>query len=344
MTFADYLKTAAGEIDKELENFLNTWSKEVAGISPSLPPLTDVFIQHCYGGKRLRGALVRLGYEIAGGKSTQEIFKPAMAVEIFQTAILAHDDIIDQSPTRRGKPTVYMSLGGDHYGISQTIALSDIGFFLAVRLISNANFPPDYKNKAIQVFSQTVINTCLGEVLDVELPRLGNKRLDADVITIHQLKTSYYTIIDPLQLGIILAGGSQNLLDSVVKYGENLGIAFQIQDDILGVFGDEVTLGKSVTSDISEGKNTLLITQAYKNANMAQRQILDQYYGKPDVDQVGVEKIKKVFIDTGALEFSKKEAVKYVKISQSLIPKITRDVEMAKLLQEMGEYLVSRNK
>ncbi len=347
MDFKDYLKTAAEEIDAELERFLKSWSAEVERISPSLPPLADVFIQNCYGGKRLRGALVKLGYEITRDRSLaisqDDINKIAAAVEIFQTAILAHDDIIDQSPTRRGRPTVYMSLGGDHYGISQTIALADIGFFLAVRLLSSASFPAEYKNQAIQAFSQTVINTCLGEVLDVELPHL-KKRTDQDVIAIHTLKTAYYTIIDPLRLGIILAGGDESLLASVEEFGKNLGIAFQIQDDILGVFGDEETLGKSVTSDIAEGKNTLLITQAFKKANAQQKQILDQYYGKTNIDQAGVEQIKKVFIETGALEFSKREAGSYVKISKSLIPKITQDPKIAGLLDEMGEYLVRRSK
>lgn len=354
--FKSYLKEAAEQVDRQIDQFFNIWRKEVEEVSPSLAPLAEVFIENCDGGKRLRGALVKLGYEVGGAnldhlEGGQEILKVAAAVEIFQTAILAHDDIIDQSPLRRGKPTIFRQLGGGHYGISQTIALADIGFFLSVRLIGQADFPAEYehssssnKNKAINAFAQTVINTGLGEVLDVELPHLKGERLEEDVITIHKLKTSYYTIIDPLQLGAILAGADENTLKAIEEFGQSLGIAFQIQDDILGVFGDEKTLGKSVTSDIEEGKNTLLITEALKKANSEQRQVLDKFYGKGNVGQEGLEQVRKVFMDSGALDKSRLEALKYVESAKKVILKITKDQEKAGLLSQMADFLVERDR
>ncbi len=362
MDFQEYLKEAASQIEEESARFLQAWKREVEKVSPTLVPLTVTFIENCSGGKRLRGTLVKLGYEIAtnefhlGGVMAlqaqpatvrgdlKDIIKVGCAVEIFQTSILAHDDIIDQSPIRRGKPTIYRQLGGNHYGISQTIALADIGFFLAVRLISEANFPAEHKNKAISAFSQTVINTGLGEVLDVEVPHKDAKKREEDVLTIHRLKTSYYTIIDPLQLGVILAGGDEKLLEQIEQFGQNLGLAFQIQDDILGVFGDEKALGKSVTSDIEEGKNTLLITQAAKLATTAQKQVLDRYYGKGKIGQTELEQVRSVFRKTGALDYSRQEAVKYVNLAKKVIPKLTSDLKYQKLLTEMADFLVERDK
>ncbi len=117
MTFQEYVKLIPQEIEIELKIFLSKWRDEVEKTNTSLLPLVDVFIDACDGGKRLRGALVKLGFEITGEKYTLEILKPAIAIEIFQTAILAQDDIIDKSETRRGKPTIYKLLGGDHYAV-----------------------------------------------------------------------------------------------------------------------------------------------------------------------------------------------------------------------------------
>lgn len=335
MDFKNYLQDAALEINQEIARFFKIWMEEVEKISPTLLSLAQVLHEHCEGGKRLRGALVKLGFELSGAKISKEILKVAAAVEIFQTAILAHDDIIDKSPIRRGRPTIYKQLGGDHYGISQTIALADIGFFLAVRLISESNFPPDEKNQAISAFAQTVINTGLGEMLDIE-------GVGEDVITIHLLKTSYYTIIDPLQLGIILAGNpTSSRLRGVKEFGENLGLAFQIQDDILGMFGDEKVLGKSVPSDLEEHKNTLLITQALKKANPEQKKILSKYYGKK-VSPKGLEEVKKVFLDTGSLDYSQKLSRKLVEKGKKFIPKITSDPKYQKLLEELADFVIER--
>lgn len=335
MDFKSYLKETADQINLQLADFLKKWIEEVERVSLKLTPLAKEFVKSCEGGKRIRGSLVKLGYEIASTTlvSGKEILKPAIAYEIFHTSILAHDDIIDQSDLRRGQPTLYKALGGDHHAISQTICLADLGFFLATKLIAESNFPEKKKNLGLAWFSKTTIDTALGEMLDVE---------KGDVLTIMKLKTAAYTISGPLQLGAILAGAEEKLLRVLEEFGENLGIAFQIQDDILGVFGDEKTLGKSVTSDIEEGKNTLLITEALKRANSRERQILKQYYGKGDLGDQGLEAVRKVFMETGSLDYSQQFGVKYVVKAKSIIPKITNDKIMISILTEMADFLVER--
>lgn len=349
MDFKSYLQVAAQEIEQETNKILNDWVKEVEKISPKLVPLTQHFIESCQGGKRLRGALVKLGWEIAdkgkgGSGKGQEVTIVASAYEIFQTAILAHDDVIDLSSTRRGKQTLYMKLGGDHYGISQTIGLGDVGLYLPIKIITGLNLPDNVKNKAVSFFAQVVIETGLGEVLDVELPHLKVKRAESDVIAIHTLKTARYTISGPLVLGGILAGVDPETMQKIKLFGEYLGIAFQIQDDILGVFGDEQVLGKSVTSDIEEGKNTLLITQALKKADKKQKDILDEYYGKREINLEEVAQIKTIFTDTKALEYSEVRAGEYVKMAKKLIPEITHNIDHQNLLEQMSDYLVNRSK
>ena len=357
MNFKSYLNENAEKLDREIGEILGDWLKEVQKTSSKLVPLAQAFIQACEGGKRLRGTLVKLGYEMTPSvrdssliaqndknKNQNDIVKVGVAYEIFHAAILTHDDVIDQSPLRRGQPTLYKALGGDHYGISQAIGLGDAGLFLSVKLIADSSFLGEYKNKALSYFAQTIINTAWGEVLDVELPHLNRERIEKDVIAIHRLKTAQYTVSGPLILGAILAGGDDHLIRALGEFGESLGIAFQIQDDILGVFGSEEKMGKSVTSDIEEGKNTLLITEALKRANLKQRKILDKYYGRGSMVGKGSEEVRKVFRDTGALDYSRQEGVEYVNQAKMVIPKISQDPEIMKLLTEMADFFVERDR
>jgi len=261
-------------MDKQLDKILDELRKEVGKISPNLLPLINKFIESCQGGKRLRGKLVILGYEIGqvhleGAKAhlRGEILKIAAAYEIMHSAILAHDDIIDQSPTRRGQPSLYKSVG-----MEQAITLADLGFFLAIKIISEAKFPEKAKNEALKLFSQTMVATAIGQMLDIQ---------KGDPATVMKLKTARYTVAGPLQLGAILGGAREELIGELGEFGESLGVAFQIKDDILD-----------------------------KEAN--------------DEDLVN--------------------ALKYMDKARKIIPKLTNDLKMKKVLNELVDYMVERSK
>lgn len=209
MKFEGFLKKEAKVIEDNLKRELQSFKKTIK--DKKLVSLFDQFVLSCSGGKRIRGVLVKIGYEIAGGKGSLEIYKAACAFEIFQTAILAHDDIIDQSPMRRGRPSLYKSVG-----TSQAITLADIGFFLANTLITDA--------KALNFFNRAMVNTGLGQLLDIN---------NSHSIQAYELKTAWYTFIAPLSLGAILGGADEKLLKDLEVFGKNLGVAYQIQDDIL---------------------------------------------------------------------------------------------------------------
>ncbi len=329
------------ELDVYIGKILKTWKKSAAEISPELTEIVEKFVQSSKGGKRIRGFLVKLGYRLAGGDKPKAILDPAAAYEIFHTAILAHDDVIDQSELRRGRPSLYKLLGSGHHGISQTISLSDCAFFIAVKTIANSSFASDLKVEALKYFSQTVIETGMGEILDVELP-YKNSRVESDVIKIMEYKTARYTVANPLQLGALLAGADTKLLRLLGQFGFYLGVAYQIQDDILGVFGTEMEIGKSVTSDVEEGKNTLLIIEALKNVNLKQKRILHRYYGKGELSLEGLEKIREVFVATGDLAYCQRIAKEYAQIAKKMIPSLTRRAKDVKILEELVEYLLRR--
>src|SRR3989344_2449189 len=308
MEFQEFSKKAIKRIDKQLDLLLAEWRKEVEKIDKKLLPLVDKFIVSCSGGKRIRGVLVVLGYEIAKGqnnsdvipanagiqlnksrseldprlrgddrKQNEEIYKIAAAYEILHSAVLVHDDVIDQNPKRRGQPSLYRAIGRGHYGISQAISLGDAGFFLAMQIISEAKFSSERKIPALELFSKVMLDTALGEILDLE---------KADPLVVAKLKTAYYTISGPLQLGAALGGGGQKIVRDFRVFGEGLGVAFQIKDDLLD--------------------------------------------GETDF--------------WGGAEKAKNKAEKDIDQAMKILPEITKDSNMSKLLEQMAEWLVKRNK
>ena len=312
MEFGKYLEKTAKQLDRELEKILKEQLKEAGKTDKKLVPLLETFAKSCQGGKRIRGVLVILGYWIGSnvilsetkdlslaslsrrsgrmrGTSNKlrdsslivqnDIYKVAAAFEIFHSGVLAHDDIIDQSLLRRSKPSLHQVLGGDHYGISQAISLADYGFFLSFKIISESNFPQENKIKALELFSKVMLDTALGEMLDLE---------EADPLVVMKLKTAYYTISGPLQMGAILGGlgPTSPRLRGMKDFGENLGIAFQIKDDILD---SEVDFW-------------------------------------------------------GGIDNAKKEAEKFKNKAMKILPEITKDPQMSKILEQMAEYLVQRKK
>lgn len=345
MRFNTYLKSSVPKIDKALFEILMRWQKEVNKINPTLSPLVEEFIKSCKGGKRLRGTLVLLGYELAGGKVNNDICKIAAAHELFHTAILAHDDVIDQSHFRRGRPSLHKAIGGNHYGISQAISLGDAGFFLALKVIAESSFPDDKKNRALQIFIASMLDTSIGEMLDVSLPNKKDDNKEVDVLAIAGLKTARYSFSEPLMVGAVLASANKKqLLLQLKKFGENIGIAFQIQDDILGIFGDEKEAGKSVRSDISEGKITFLFIHAKENADKNQRMILSRYYGKKNFIGAEAERIKNIFIQTGALKHTQEKVLHYSNKAIAILPTFAVENDANKALRNLPDFLIGRKK
>ena len=266
-----------------------------------------------------------------------------MAFEIFQTSIRAHDDIIDKSPLRRGQPSLFQGLGGDHYAISQTISLGDFGFFKSLELLLQSDFLNELKNKAAVFFSQKVLKTIEGEMIDVYLPTT-TVYTQEDILRLASLKTASYTFSGPLGLGALLGGANQELLTQLEKFGISLGIAYQLHDDYLGVFADEKTLGKSTSSDIMEGKVTLLYTYALKHAADVEREILRRLYGKNDLTSQEAEVVRELFVSTGAVSALQKKMNAYIDQAREVIDTLTGNSLQAQLLWSMTSYLLEREK
>ena len=268
-------------------------------------------------------------------KNINEAVKAAVATEIIHAFLLIHDDIIDNDDLRRGNSTMHISLAkkyGKGYGSSLAIIAGDIGFCLALEALQNTSFDEKRKMRVLEVLVPMVKKTCYGEYLDV-LAEIND--VDEDYIRkIHQNKTAYYTMAGPMKMGALLAGASKQKLNDLNKIGIKLGLAFQLRDDILGVFGDEKLLGKPVASDLIEGKKTLLIVKA--NSSYINNKIGNKLSIKE------IDKIRDIIVKSGSLEYSQELIESLLEAAKKDINKITLRKKEKELLLYLVNYLGKR--
>lgn len=307
-------------------------------------------------GKFLRACLVSLGYGIMN--SDDKWIKLALALEIFQTSILIHDDIIDKAAVRRGIPTIpirYSQIysdnryGKDNFfekrndlGNSMALCIGDIGFYFANQVIVQNYISNSNLGKVLEYYNDVAIKTCKGEMIDVALPFYsefyGNSdNLEDNIIEIYKLKTGYYSVVGPFCLGYILAGGENvsTFEDALIK----LGIAYQIKDDILGIYGDEEKLGKSVFSDVQEFKQTILYSYA---CNTSYKDELLSIYGKDSVD---ISRVREIFDKSGARKYADDYMDRLFQDSFDAILDLDFiDSKHKKIMLGFAEFLRVRNK
>lgn len=301
--------------------------------------------QYMSGGKKVRPALTSLGFKLASKKESNSILPTAFAVELMHNGLLIHDDFVDNDATRRGRPTmhkVYLGKNGEHFAASMAIITADVGIFWANEIISNSSFDSKLVTKAIGLFNRHLLNTGYGELMDIDYD-FRDKTEWRDILNIRIYKTAYYTFIMPLTVGAVLGGAGDTLLKDIEKFGYNVGLAFQLRDDVLGVFGDSGETGKSNESDILEGKKTLLYFKALELAGEADKKFLETYYGNIESPKQ-VEKIREIIMSTGALEYSESVAKDYIKKGKVFISNLTKDKDLQETLSTFSDYMIDRNK
>ena len=258
------------------------------------------------GGKRIRPAFCLLGALAAGGSQSSDVVRAGAALELLHAMALFHDDVIDGSLSRRGRETTHVrqarlhrdgSWAGDasRFGDGVAILVGDLAYVLADQLMEQMN--PRVRG----VWSRMRIEVNVGQYLDV----LGSARRDFTAATAARIalfKTAKYTVERPLHIGALIADPTvgQRTLDILSGFGVLLGIAFQMRDDVLGVFGEPNVTGKPAGDDLRESKPTALIAAALSAATPVQRSVLDRL-GSPDLEPDAVEAMRRVIIDTGAL-------------------------------------------
>ena len=281
------------------------------------------------GGKRIRGALTIVGYEMCGGSNKKIILQAASAIEMTHAYILVLDDIMDKSKIRRGGPSAHVllenyhkqnQLAGDssHFGESIAINAALIGSHYAQGLITSLNTDADLKLRALSLLNDAIIVTGHGQINDI-FNEVVDEVSERAVDQVLEWKTAQYTFLNPLQFGMTLAGASKKTIESVHEYSMHAGRAFQITDDILGTFASEQEAGKSPMDDIREGKRTVLAVEALNRSDSGDKNFLIQMLGNEKLTYIEFIRCKEIFTETGALNFAQTKAIEHVsKAKESL--------------------------
>ncbi|MFY9820604.1 MAG: polyprenyl synthetase family protein [Thermoanaerobaculia bacterium] len=297
-----------------LERRLEAWleakrHQAAAGGLPEMLELIDGVGQLAtHGGKRLRPALVVYTYRAFGGACDDEALPLALATELLHTYLLIHDDIMDHAEVRRGLPAAQVRFRDAHrsrglrgdaadFGVSAAILLGDLAQSWAVELAAPA-FPRG-NGELARCFSAMCQEVVGGQYLEI-LVAQRRAATEEELLRVLRLKSGRYTCERPIQLGALLAGAPAAAFADLSRYGAAVGEAFQLQDDLLGMFGDAGTVGKPVDADLREGKYTFLIHRALAAADAGQRRDLQAALGNPDASAAQVSAAQRVLEETGA--------------------------------------------
>ena len=280
------------------------------------------------GGKRLRPILALMGHQCFD-KNLEASLPVAMAVEIFHNFSLVHDDIMDAAPLRRGKPSVHYK-----YNLNTGILSGDLLLIYAYEYLRKIEQPEKVK-EALTIFNRVAIKVCEGQQYDVDFETRNDVTI-AEYIMMISGKTAAL-VSGSLQLGALVGGASQKDQDHIAQFGMNIGIAFQLQDDILDTFGDPKKFGKKVGGDIIQNKKTFLILKALEIATPAQRQELHSLYQSTSVEEnQKVQAVKALFEKLDIRQLAEIERNKYQKMAFEHLEAIHAPREPKKLLENSG--------
>jgi geranylgeranyl diphosphate synthase type I len=319
MTSIDH-NTWLSRIEKEIELYSEQLERSTTHEYGELPrDVTHVFCELLRrGGKRLRGIVAIQSYLMFGGKDEQTAVRLALAIEMLHAYILMVDDIQDRSSTRRGGPTAHVMLAGYHaeHGwhddgahIGMVLALNSllIGAHTALNVLTDLDLSSDKKVAMIHSVNSHFITTAHGQTLDI-FSEVGINVDTETVETVMRWKTAYYTFLNPLELGALAAGCSEHDRELLKEFSLHAGRAFQITDDIIGIFGNEEQTGKSIMSDVVEGKRTILMLFALDRVESSTKEFIESCLGNRHLTKDQFHELRQILISTGALVNAKRQA------------------------------------
>jgi geranylgeranyl diphosphate synthase, type I len=306
------------------------------------------------GGKRFRAILVLAGYHLTTRRAPRPALRAAAALEHFQSWMLIHDDIMDHAEERRGGPTVHREAAAAHrrehregssedYGLGIGITLGDLEEPFVVDAILSSPVPANARLAALTEYVRMTRETAYGQLLDIRNGTLDPGSVtEADVLAVHRLKSAVYTVASPLKIGALLGGARPERLNDLETIGIDLGVAFQLRDDILGAGFDAGETGKS-PNDLPEGKRTLLVVRAWKDANDADRARLSRALGNASATPEDVERAREVIRSTGSLAYSESRITELTTRALERLRRTRTVPESAKpLVRQIADRLVRR--
>ncbi|HYD35233.1 MAG TPA: polyprenyl synthetase family protein [Vitreimonas sp.] len=327
----DQLSAIRSQLVAFLEQYLSQIASQFPHLEPSISQVSQQLLTFSTSGKMLRGAMTVMVYQMHGGQLLPEAIKAGAALELFQSTLLIHDDIMDQDRMRRDQLSVYAQYEEQalknnyrqpaHFGISMGICVGDIALFMVQDILASVKIGDDILAPVFRLLAKESIGTGLAQMMDTEnglsthIPSVEEVR----AVNIH--KTARYTFCLPFMLGATLAGQSTPVVDKWAQLGETLGLLFQIKDDELGLFGKSAEIGKPAGSDIREHKKTLYYVYLMAAAEPAVKQKLVSIFGNPNLDEEMIEYVREQVMKVGAkakvdAELTALESQSYAHIDQ----------------------------
>ncbi|MGY2067339.1 polyprenyl synthetase family protein [Blastococcus sp. SYSU DS0619] len=314
---------AAADLDRvraavadALVGFLDQQRATLAGMDPSLVPVVDEVCAVAEGGKKLRPSFAYWGWRGARGQGpgTAEdddaVLRAVAALEFVHASALVHDDVMDAAGTRRGRPTTHIGFADRHtshgfsgdqelFGVGAAILVGDLALVWSDEMLRCSGISEAALGRARAVWDTMRTEVTAGQYLDL-LRAAGGLPGPDGALTVARYKSAGYTVQRPLQLGAAIAGAGPAVVEAFAAIGLPLGEAFQLRDDLLGVFGDPEVTGKSADDDLREGKQTLLVALAEEVADDAGRRLLRELLGNPDAGAEEFEALRALLVSTGA--------------------------------------------
>jgi geranylgeranyl diphosphate synthase type I len=340
-------------VERALAVFLGHRRAQLSTMDDATGPVADALEAFVLGGgKRLRPAFAYWGYRGAGGADSEQVVATVAALELVQACALIHDDVVDGADTRRGEPAVNHPFaarhpaagwGGDpeRFGTAAAILLGDLCLVWSDELLRTGGMAPAKVAAARPVFDEMRTEVTVGQYLDVLAQASGDTTLErAGVVA--RLKSAKYTVERPLQLGAALAGAPGEITSAYSRYGLPLGEAFQLRDDVLGVFGDPARTGKPAGGDLREGKRTYLVAAAFGEADPGTAKELAAGLGDPGLDDAALARLREIITGTGALARTEARIAALTDSALDALTGAPLDPEAAGVLTELAAAATER--
>ncbi len=339
-------------VQAALDAFLDHQRAVLAELGPDVDDLVAAVATLASGGKRIRAAFLYWGHRAGGGPDSDALVRLAAAMEVFQAAALIHDDVMDDSDVRRGLPAAHRTFATRHrergwdgsaerFGLSGAILAGNLCLNWTEELYATCGLPAAGLVRARPVFDTMRTQLMAGQFLDVvESARPWDGLPEAERVTraqrVIRYKSAKYSVEQPLLIGAMAAGVDGAALAALSRYGLDLGHAFQLRDDLLGVFGDPTTTGKPAGDDLREGKRTVLVAHALAGADGPGRALLTDQLGDPRLDATQIEELRGVIAASGAVDAVEKEiSVLADRAREALAEAIGLDTEAVEILADL---------
>ncbi|MDQ2851597.1 MAG: polyprenyl synthetase family protein [Actinomycetota bacterium] len=330
----------------------------LAPLGADVEHLTESIFGLLRGGKRLRAAFLYWGYRSAGGPDSDSVVALAAAMEMFQAAALIHDDVMDHSDLRRGKPTAHRRMSvlhadqgwegdGDDFGDAAAILAGDLCLVWTGEMFAGCGLPASELDRGRPDFDTMRTQLMAGQYLDV----LDSVRPWAGLQTAQRVeqalrvafyKSANYTVVQPLLIGAACAGADTETMATLAQYGEALGEAFQLRDDLLGVFGDPEQTGKPAGDDLAEGKRTVLIALALDDVGDDELRRFTATFGSPDLSPQDVQWMRELCTRSGAVDRVESMITERVSAARLHLSRAHVTDEAAQVLSSLVEVATAR--